>query len=69
MAGTEDTSEKYVSCVEDIFGKCRLNKHTYTNCAVRYTEDEDGNATLDQDGSIQQLSLIHISEPTRPEPI
>eukprot|EP00959_Pyramimonas_sp_CCMP1952_P314078 6574904-Pyramimonas_sp.AAC.1 len=28
---------------------------TCTNCDVRYTKDEDGNATLDQDGYIKQL--------------
>eukprot|EP00959_Pyramimonas_sp_CCMP1952_P352558 7386521-Pyramimonas_sp.AAC.1 len=49
MAGTEGTIDKYIKCVGDTFGKCKLNKHTYTNCAVRYTKDEDGNVTLDQD--------------------
>eukprot|EP00959_Pyramimonas_sp_CCMP1952_P136240 2850734-Pyramimonas_sp.AAC.1 len=58
MAGTEDTIDKYVKCVEDTFGKCRLNKHTYTNCAVIYTKDEVGNVTLDQDEYIKQLRPI-----------
>eukprot|EP00959_Pyramimonas_sp_CCMP1952_P149564 3129521-Pyramimonas_sp.AAC.1 len=57
MAGTEDTIDKYVTCVEDTFGKCKL-KHTYTNCAVIYTKDEDGNATLDQYEYIKQLRPI-----------
>eukprot|EP00959_Pyramimonas_sp_CCMP1952_P314785 6589438-Pyramimonas_sp.AAC.1 len=56
MAGTGDTIGKHVmSNVEDIFGKCKLNKLTCTNCAVRYTKDEDGNVTLDQDEYIKQL--------------
>eukprot|EP00959_Pyramimonas_sp_CCMP1952_P285805 5975880-Pyramimonas_sp.AAC.1 len=58
MAGTKDTSDKYVKFVEDTFGKCGLNKHTYTNCAVRYTKDEDGNVTLGQYEYIKQLRRI-----------
>eukprot|EP00959_Pyramimonas_sp_CCMP1952_P030925 648659-Pyramimonas_sp.AAC.1 len=40
MASTEDTVDKYVKCVEYTFGKCKLSKHTYTNCAIRCTKDE-----------------------------
>eukprot|EP00959_Pyramimonas_sp_CCMP1952_P153972 3221282-Pyramimonas_sp.AAC.1 len=58
MADTEDTIDNYVKGVEDTFGKCKLNKHTYTNCAVRYTKDEDGHVTLDQDEYIKQLRPI-----------
>eukprot|EP00959_Pyramimonas_sp_CCMP1952_P190760 3989649-Pyramimonas_sp.AAC.1 len=58
MAGTEDTIDKYAQRVEDTFGKCKLSKHTCTNCVVRYTKDEDGNVTLDQYGYIKQLRPI-----------
>eukprot|EP00959_Pyramimonas_sp_CCMP1952_P379506 7949618-Pyramimonas_sp.AAC.1 len=64
MAGTEDTIDKHVKCVEDTFGECKLNKHTCTNCAVRYTKDEDGNATLDQDEYIKQFRPIQRPELT-----
>eukprot|EP00959_Pyramimonas_sp_CCMP1952_P091721 1920069-Pyramimonas_sp.AAC.1 len=64
MAGTEDTMDKYVKCVEDAFVKCKLNKRTCTNCAVRYTKDEDGNVTLDQDEYIKQLRPIQLPELT-----
>eukprot|EP00959_Pyramimonas_sp_CCMP1952_P164763 3444099-Pyramimonas_sp.AAC.2 len=49
MAGTGDTIDKCVKGVEDTSGECSINKHTRTNCAVRYAAGSDGNATLDQD--------------------
>eukprot|EP00959_Pyramimonas_sp_CCMP1952_P375371 7862017-Pyramimonas_sp.AAC.1 len=64
MACTEVTIDKYVKRVEDMFGKCKLNQHTYTSCAVRYTKDEDGNVTLDQDDNIKQLCFIQHPELT-----
>eukprot|EP00959_Pyramimonas_sp_CCMP1952_P242450 5067723-Pyramimonas_sp.AAC.1 len=64
MAATEDTIDKCVKFVEEIFGKCKLNKHTCTNCAVRYTKDVDGNVSLDQDEYIQQLRPIRRPELT-----
>eukprot|EP00959_Pyramimonas_sp_CCMP1952_P352369 7382892-Pyramimonas_sp.AAC.1 len=64
MAGTEDTIDKYVRCVEDTSGKCKLNKHTYTNCAARYTKDDDGNVTLDQYAHIKLLRPIQHPELT-----
>eukprot|EP00959_Pyramimonas_sp_CCMP1952_P257114 5372226-Pyramimonas_sp.AAC.1 len=64
MAGTEDTIDKYVKCDEHTFGQCKLDKHTYTNCAVRYTKDEDGNVTLDQAEYINQLRPIQHPELT-----
>eukprot|EP00959_Pyramimonas_sp_CCMP1952_P331528 6942480-Pyramimonas_sp.AAC.1 len=64
MAITEDTIAKSVKCVEDAFGECNLSKHTCTNCAVRYTKDEDGNVTLDQDEYIKQLRPIQHPELT-----
>eukprot|EP00959_Pyramimonas_sp_CCMP1952_P169637 3543663-Pyramimonas_sp.AAC.1 len=50
--------------VEDTFGQCRLNKHTCTNCAVVYTEDEGGNATLSRDEYIKQSCPIQHPELT-----
>ena len=44
--------------VEKVFGKCKLHKHTYTNCAVRYSKDEHGNVLMDQDEYIKQLRPI-----------
>ena len=55
MAGIEERIDNYIKCVEDTFGTCKLNNHTYTNCAVRYTKDSVGNVTLDQDEYIKQL--------------
>ena len=60
MADMETTVDKYVSCVESTFGSCKLNKHTYTNCAVRYAKTNDGSVTMDQDEYIKQLRpIIH----------
>eukprot|EP00959_Pyramimonas_sp_CCMP1952_P286979 6001460-Pyramimonas_sp.AAC.1 len=64
MTSTEDTIDKYVKCVEDTFGNCKLNTHTCTDCAVRYTKDEGGNVTLDPDEYIQQLRPIQHPELT-----
>eukprot|EP00959_Pyramimonas_sp_CCMP1952_P322737 6753411-Pyramimonas_sp.AAC.1 len=64
MAGAEDTIDKNVKCVEDTSGKRKLNKHTYTNCAVSHTKDEDGSVTLDQDEHIKQLRPIQHPELT-----
>eukprot|EP00959_Pyramimonas_sp_CCMP1952_P383682 8040720-Pyramimonas_sp.AAC.1 len=64
MASPEDTIDKHVKCVEDTFGKCKLNKYTYTNCAVIYTMDDDGNVTLDQNEYIQQRRPIQRPELT-----
>ena len=64
MAGEEDTIDKYAKAVEGTFGKCKLNKHSYTNCAVRYTKTEDGHVHLDQDEYIKQLRPIQHPELT-----
>eukprot|EP00959_Pyramimonas_sp_CCMP1952_P277101 5792488-Pyramimonas_sp.AAC.1 len=64
MAGTEDTIDKYVKCGGGTLGKCKFNKHTYTNCAVRYTKDEDGNVTLDQYEYIKQPRPIQLPKLT-----
>eukprot|EP00959_Pyramimonas_sp_CCMP1952_P336094 7037599-Pyramimonas_sp.AAC.1 len=64
MAGTEGTIDKCVKCVEDTFGKCKLNKRTCTTCAVRYAKDEDGSVILDQAECIEQFRPIQHSELT-----
>eukprot|EP00959_Pyramimonas_sp_CCMP1952_P372367 7797984-Pyramimonas_sp.AAC.1 len=64
MASTEDTIDKYVKCVEDTFGECKLNNRTCTNGAVIYTVDEDGNVTLGQYEDIKQLRPIQHPELT-----
>eukprot|EP00959_Pyramimonas_sp_CCMP1952_P406315 8515662-Pyramimonas_sp.AAC.1 len=64
MAGAEDTIDKCVKCVEYTFGKCKLNQHTCTNCAVRYTKGEGGSVTLDQDEYTKQLRPIQDPEHT-----
>eukprot|EP00959_Pyramimonas_sp_CCMP1952_P030949 649108-Pyramimonas_sp.AAC.1 len=65
MAGSEGTIDACIESVEDASGNCRLNKHTYTNCAVGYAKDCDGHVTLDQDENIKQLRLIQHRELTR----
>eukprot|EP00959_Pyramimonas_sp_CCMP1952_P006518 136211-Pyramimonas_sp.AAC.1 len=42
MTGLEKNVYDHVQRVEKVFGKCKLNKHSYTNCAVRYTKSERG---------------------------
>eukprot|EP00959_Pyramimonas_sp_CCMP1952_P158947 3324192-Pyramimonas_sp.AAC.1 len=64
VAGTEDTIDKCVECVEDTFGECKLNKDTCANCAVRCTKDGGGNAAVDQDEYIKQLRPIQHPELT-----
>eukprot|EP00959_Pyramimonas_sp_CCMP1952_P004464 93529-Pyramimonas_sp.AAC.1 len=46
------------------FVKCKLNKHTSTNCAVSYTKDEDGAVFSDQGEYIKQLRPIQYPELT-----
>eukprot|EP00959_Pyramimonas_sp_CCMP1952_P308669 6460325-Pyramimonas_sp.AAC.1 len=64
MAGTADAIGKYAKCVEDMFGECKFNKHTYTYCDVIYIKDDDGNVTLDQDEYIKQPRRIQHPELT-----
>ena len=35
MTGLEKSIDHYADRVEKVFGKCKLHKHTCTNCAVR----------------------------------
>ena len=64
MAGTEKAIDNYVTAVERIFGKCKLNKHQFTNCGVQYTMTPEHNIELDQDAYIKTLRPIVHSELT-----
>eukprot|EP00959_Pyramimonas_sp_CCMP1952_P355613 7448176-Pyramimonas_sp.AAC.1 len=43
MAGKEDTIDRDVERVEHASGTFKLNKHVYTACVVRYTENTFNN--------------------------
>ena len=64
MTGEASAIDRYVKCVETTFGECKLNKHSYTNCAVRYAKHDDGSVSLDQDEYIKQLRPIQHPELT-----
>eukprot|EP00959_Pyramimonas_sp_CCMP1952_P295215 6174320-Pyramimonas_sp.AAC.1 len=64
MTGLEKNVDDYVQRVEKVLGKCKLNKHSYTNCAVRYARNEQGDAIMDQDEYIEQLRPITHPELT-----
>ena len=58
MGGKESAIDQYTKDVEKVFGKCKLNKRQFTNCAVQYTLLEDGSVSTDQDAYIAQLRPI-----------
>jgi len=58
MTGEEKEIEKYTTEIEKVFGKCKLNKHQYTNCGVQFTKDKNGDVTMDQDAYIKTLRPI-----------
>eukprot|EP00959_Pyramimonas_sp_CCMP1952_P328997 6887892-Pyramimonas_sp.AAC.1 len=58
MTGLEKNIDDYVQRVEKVFGKGKLNKHSHTNCAVRYTKNDQGDALMDHDEHIKQLRPI-----------
>eukprot|EP00959_Pyramimonas_sp_CCMP1952_P382353 8011835-Pyramimonas_sp.AAC.1 len=64
MTGLEKIVDDYVQRVEEVFGQCKLNKHSHTNCAVRYTKNEHGDVIMDQDEYIKQLRPITHPELT-----
>ena len=65
MTGKEKAIDSYVSKVEAVFGKCKLHKHVYTNCAIRYEKDlTTGDVRMDQDEYIATLRPIVSSELT-----
>ena len=65
MAGTEEKIDRYQTAVERTFGPCKIHKHSYVNCAIRYFKDPvHGNVTLDQDEYIKKLRPIVSPELT-----
>eukprot|EP00959_Pyramimonas_sp_CCMP1952_P129136 2700370-Pyramimonas_sp.AAC.1 len=64
MTGPEKNVDDYVQRIEKVFGKCKLNTHYYTNCAVRYTKNEPGDVIMDQDEYMKQLRPITHPEHT-----
>ena len=64
MTGTDQQIDTYVDAVEQVFGKCKVHKHQFTNCGVRHTKDSNGNVILDQDEYIKTLRPITSSELT-----
>jgi len=68
MTGTEEEVERYTHQIEKIFGKCKLNKHQFTNCGVQYTKMENGDVVLDQDAYIKTLRPIVHPELTGKDP-
>eukprot|EP00959_Pyramimonas_sp_CCMP1952_P089616 1874855-Pyramimonas_sp.AAC.1 len=60
MTGLENNVDDYVQRVEKVFGKCKLNKHSNANCAVRYTKNVQGDVIMDQDDYIKlQRPITH----------
>ena len=69
LTGQEKTLDEYVLKVEAIFGKCKLSKHSFTNCGVRYSKQQPkGNVEMDQDEYIKQLRPITHPELTGTSP-
>ena len=64
MTGTEKAIDHYASKVEEVFGKCKLNKHEYTNCGVRSRRLTNGDVIMDQDDYIATLRPIVSTELT-----
>eukprot|EP00959_Pyramimonas_sp_CCMP1952_P234241 4894497-Pyramimonas_sp.AAC.1 len=64
MTGLEKNVDDYVQRVEQVFGKCKLNKHSCANCAVRCTKNQQGDVIMDQDEYIKQLRPITHPELT-----
>ena len=64
MSGTEKEIDKYTLEVEKVFDKCKLNKHSFTNCGVRHQKLSNGDVTMDQDDYISTLRPITSPELT-----
>ena len=47
MTGKEQKVDSYVREVEKVFGKCKVTKHSFINCGVRYTKTEEGDVVMD----------------------
>eukprot|EP00959_Pyramimonas_sp_CCMP1952_P218741 4574252-Pyramimonas_sp.AAC.1 len=63
MTGPKKNVDDYVQRVEKVFGKCKLKKY-YTNCAVRYRQNVQGDVIMDQDEYFKQLRPITHPELT-----
>ena len=64
MTGKEQQVDYYTDEVEKVFGKCKLNKHQFTNCGVRHTMQQNHDVILDQDEYIGTLRPIVSPELT-----
>jgi len=47
-----------IPALEEVFGKLKINKNTFTNTGVRHTRQADGTIVTDQDEYIQALKPI-----------
>jgi hypothetical protein len=68
MTGTEVKIDHYRAEVEKVFGPCKLEKHSFTNCGVRSTMQDNHDVQLDQDEYIDTLRPIVSSELTGAAP-
>jgi len=68
MSGIEKQIDLYQSKVESVFGTCKMNKHEFTCCAVKFKKLGNGDVTLDQDDYIKQLRPIVSEELTGKDP-
>ena len=68
MTGVEHAIDRYTKHVEDIFGKCKVHKHEFTNCGVRHKKHPNGDVTLDQDEYSKTLRPIVTPELTGKPP-
>ena len=64
LTGIEEAIDHYAGAVEKVFGKCKLNKHQFTNCGVQYTMLDNHDISMDQDAYIKTLRPIVSSELT-----
>jgi len=68
MTGDEGHVDHYITDVEKVFGKCKVTKHQFTNCGVRYTKRKHGDVAMDQDEYIKTLRPIVSHELTGKPP-
>ena len=68
MTGVEHAIDRYTKHVEDIFGKCKVHKHEFTNCGIRHKKLPNGDVTLHQEECIKTLRPIVTLELTGKPP-
>ena len=68
LTGKEAVIDSYIKHVEHTFGPCKVHKHLYTNCGVRYQKCDDGSVVMDQDEYIKTLRPIISPELTGAAP-